>query len=194
MPTNPANKVKFGLSNVYYAPLTVGEDGAVTFGTPVAIPGAVNLNLPPQGDTTTFYADDIAYYVAVANNGYQGDLEIALIPESFAKDILKETLDETAKVLVENATVEPAAFALLFEFKGDKHGIRHVLYNCTAARPTVGGSTITNTKEPTTATLTLTAAPLADGRVKAKTTVDTPQETYNNWYKTVWQPTASEGP
>lgn len=194
MPTNSANKVKFGLSNVHYAPLTVGEDGAVTFGTPVAIPGAVNLNLPPQGDTTTFYADDIAYYVAVANNGYQGDLEIALIPESFAKDILKETLDETAKVLVENATVEPAAFALLFEFKGDKHGIRHVLYNCTAARPTVGGSTITNTKEPTTATLTLTAAPLADGRVKAKTTADTPQETYNNWYKTVWQPTASEGP
>ena len=185
---NKPNKVKFGLKNVHYALLTTGEAGEITYATPVPIPGAVNLNLPPQGDTTTFYADNTAYYVAVANNGYQGDLEIALIPDSFSKDVLKETLDETDKVMVENANVETAPFALLFEFAGDQHAVRHVLYNCTAARPNVSGATTTNTKEPTTASLTVTTAPLSDGKVKAKTTAETPEAIYNGWYKSVWQP------
>lgn len=191
MPKTP-NKVKFGLSNVHYALLTTSESGAITFGTPKPIPGAVNLNLTPQGDTHQFYADDVAYYVAVANSGYQGDLEIALIPDSFAQDVLRETLDETDKVLMENSAAETAPFALLFEFKGDQHAVRHVLYNCTAARPNVTGATTTNTKEPQTASLTITAAALADGGVKAKTTTDTPDTTYNNWYTAVWRPGASE--
>ena len=38
------NKVKFGLSNVYYAVKTTSEDGEVSYATPVRIPGAVNLS------------------------------------------------------------------------------------------------------------------------------------------------------
>lgn len=88
------NKVKFGLKNCHYAKATLDPDtNEVTFATPVAIPGAVNLSLDPEGDTEPFYADDMVYYTTVANNGYSGDLEIALIPESFRKDILKETED-----------------------------------------------------------------------------------------------------
>ena len=119
------NKVKFGLKNCHYAKATLDPDtNAVTFGTPVAIPGAVNLSLDPEGDTEPFYADDMVYYTTVANNGYSGDLEIALIPDSFRKDILKET-EDTNGVLVEDSTVEPEHFALLFEFSGDKKKIRH---------------------------------------------------------------------
>ena len=186
-----SNKVKFGLKNVHYAVKTTSEDGTVSFATPVAIPGAVNLSLSAEGDTTKFYADNTAYYVAVANDGYQGDLEVARLPESFAKDVLMESLDSTDKVLVERADVEPAEFALLFEFAGDQHATKHVLYNCTATRPSVAGKTTENSKTPDTSTLTLTAAPLADGRVKASTTAGTPDATAANWYKSVWQPTAS---
>lgn len=186
------NKVKYGLSNVYYALLSMDENGAVTFDTPRHIPGAVNLNLPPQGDTTTFYADNVAYHVSVANDGYQGDLEIALIPDHFSQDVLKEQLHPTDKVLVENSSVETAPFALLYEFKGDQHGIRHVLYYCTVARPNISGATTTRTKEPQTSTLAITAAPLSDGGVKAKTTADTPEAVYNNWFKNVWVPTLPE--
>lgn len=188
---NPKNKVKYGLQNVYYAVHQVGEDGAITFAAPVAIPGAVNLNLTAQGEITKFYADNMAYYVSATNDGYQGDLEIALIPESFHKDVLKEELDETDQVLTELSNVETAGFALLFEFAGDVHSVRHILYNCTVTRPNVASSTTSNTKEPSTDTMTITAAPLADGRVKVRTTADTPEETYNNWFQSVWEKAAA---
>ena len=194
MPTNPANKVKFGLKNVHYAPITSTEAGKVTYGTPVPIPGAVSLNLTAQGEMSKFYADNTAYYVSASNDGYQGDLEVALLPDSFATDILKDTLDGTAKVLVESAAVETVPFALLFEFAGDKHNTLHVLYNCTASRPAVASGTTTNTKDPKTTTLALTAAPLADGKVKGKSTADTPEDVVTNWYETVWQPAAVGGP
>ena len=186
------NKVKFNLKNVHYAKLTE-TDGVVTYGAPVGIPGAVSLSLSAEGDTTPFFADGIKYYVSVSNNGYFGDLEIALIPDSFRTDILGDTVDNTAKVVIENALTEPGRFALLFEFDGDQNSIRHVFWNCTATRPSVDGSTTTKSKEVSTEKLTIDAAPLADGRVKAKTGSETTEGVYNGWYSEVWEPTVAGG-
>lgn len=77
--------------------------------------------------------------------GYEGDLELALIPESFRTEVLMEQLDDNG-VLIENAQVELASFALLFEFDGDQRHIRHVLYNCAASRPGIEGKTNEDTQ------------------------------------------------
>lgn len=186
------NKVKFGLKNCHYAKATLDPDtNTVTFDTPVAIPGAVNLSMDPEGDNEPFYADNMVYYMTSANNGYSGDLEIALLPDSFRKDILKETEDANG-VLVEDATVETERFALLFEFSGDKKKIRHCLYYCSAARPTIEGKTTEDSKEVQTESLEITASPLPGGVVKVKTGANTKDEVYNGWYQNVYESPGSE--
>ena len=188
------NKVKYNLKNVHAARLTVGEQGAFTYAAPQAIPGAVSISLDAEGDTSPFYADGIVYFRSNTNNGYSGDLEIALIPEWFRTDILLEEKDSNG-VLVEKSTITAVPkFALLFEFDGDVHGIRHVLYNCSASRPSIASETKEDTIEPVTETLSLTADPRADGLVKARTGDTTTEETYNNWYQSVYVPAeAAEG-
>ncbi len=183
------NKVKFNLKNAHFAPLIEDEDGVVTYGIPVALPGSVSLSLSAKGDQTEFYADGIVYYTATANNGYEGDLEAALIPPAFEKDIMGNTLDAN-KVQIENSNTEPKPFALLFEFDGDQKPIRHVLYNCKATRPDVSSKTNEDKKEVQTEKLTIKASPLPNGNVKAKTGADTTASTYTNWYTTVYMPSA----
>ncbi len=189
---NKKNKVKFNICNVHYALITVDEDGEVTFGTPVAMPGAVSLSLEPNGEPSNFYADGYAYYTISNNMGYEGDLELAMVPEGFRTDVLKESLDDNS-VLVESANVETANFALLFEFDGDVKKIRHVLYNCSAARPNIESSTNEEEIEVQTETLAITAAPLANGYVKARTGDSTTDTVYTGWYSSVYLPTESAG-
>ena len=186
-----ANKVKFNLKNAHYALLTLGEDGSPTYAAPVPMPGSVSISLDANGEPENFYADGVAYYVINNNMGYDGDLELAMIPESFRTDVLREELDNKG-VLIENADAELAAFALLFEFDGDPKHIRHVLYNCSASRPSIESETKEDTIEPGTETLSITADPRSDGLVKARTGDTTDAGTYANWYKAVYTPTEDE--
>lgn len=182
------NKIKYNLKNVHAAKLTKTEDGTFTYAKPQAIPGAVSISLDAEGESSPFHADGIVYFRSNANNGYSGDLEIALIPEWFRTDILKEEKDSN-KVLVERSDItETEKFALLFEFDGDVNAIRHVMYNCSASRPSIASETKEETIEPVTETLSLTADPREDGLVKARTGDETTHSTYDGWYEAVYIP------
>lgn len=192
MSTNPTNKVKFGLKNAHVAKLTEASDGTYSFGTPAALPGSVNLSLEAQGDSEPFYADDGVYYRSTSNNGYSGDLELALVPDWFRKEYLREILD-TNGVLIESSHItDPIYFALMFEFSGDKHKIRHVMYKCSVSRPSVASQTKEASASPVTETLAITCDPLADGMVKAKSTSDVDSTVYTNWYTQVYVPQLTE--
>ena len=166
MATSKKNKVKFGLQNVYWAKINEwGEDpdGNKTvpaYGPSKHLPGAVSLSIDANGEAENFFADNGVYYVINNNAGYTGDLEIALITTEFATEILGEILDNNG-VLVEKNDTELAQFALMFEFLGDKHHIRHVMYCCSASRPATESATTT---ESTTDTV------------------------YNNWFKMPYNP------
>ena len=184
-----SNKVKYGLKNVYAAVLTETVQSNVTtytYGTPQAIPGAVSLSLESEGDSSPFYADDIVFFRTNTNNGYSGDLELALIPEWFRTQILGESLDGKNVLVERSDTGESIKFALLFEFAGDVKAIRHVLYYCTVSRPAIESSTKEDTIEPGTEKLTITADPRPDGLVKARTGDTTDATTYSSWYSSVY--------
>lgn len=80
---------------------------------------------------------------------------------------------------------------MLFEFDGDVRKIRHVLYNCSASRPTIESKTNEEDKEVQTETLTIKARPMANGCVKAKTGDSTTDTVYTNLYKIVYSPNSS---
>jgi phi13 family phage major tail protein len=133
-------------------------------------------------------------YVGLNNNaGYEGDLELALIPEEFLKDILHEEEDANG-VLLENADSTFERFALLFEFTGDQNAIRHVFYCCSASRPSAEGDTKEDEKDVQTEELSIIASALANGYVKAKTGENTSKAVYDAWYDEVYMPPASEEP
>lgn len=184
-----ANKVKFGLKNAHYAVITE-VDGVITYGNPVRLPGSVNLTLSPSGDSVQFYADDITYYEDNTNNGYEGSLEVAIVPDSFKIEVLGYTRDANGAI-IENADAKAKKFALLYEFDGDAHKVRHVDFYCTAARPNIDGSTKTNTKEPKTETINITARPRPDTYdVHAK--LDQGMDGYDTFFTSVYEPVPVE--
>jgi phi13 family phage major tail protein len=182
----PENKVTFGLTNVHYSLITFTGD-TPSYGTPTRIPGGVELTLEPKGESSDFFADNRLYHTTSSNQGYEGTLVLAEIPEIFRTEVLKEIIDETSKTIAESANAKPATIALLFEFDSDEKATRHVLYHCTVSRPTLGSTTNTDSTEVQTRELNLIAAPRPnDGVVKRSTTADTPDLTYDAWFTTVF--------
>lgn len=185
------NKVKFGLSNVCVAKITE-EDGVITYGTPFKMPGAVSLSANPEGETTPFYADNVKYFIAVSNNGYTGDLGLAITPDQFLKEILGQKADSNG-VLFESADDVSARFALMGEIDGDAKKRRFVYYDCTATRPSAEMNTVSESKEPQTDTISITMAPRATDKA-IKATIEpseTNQEAYNSFFTSVYEKVAS---
>lgn len=186
-----SNKIKYGLKSVYYSVAALAADNSATYATPVALPGAVSLTLDAEGETTTFYADNIAYYVTAANNGYSGSLELAIVPDSFRTDVLGESSDSSTGLQYEAADVQPKHFALLFQFEGDDAATRHVIYNCMATRPSVSSSTKETSVTPVTETLNLTATSVYVSAVTAdvvKGKMESGASGYANFFTAVVQP------
>ena len=176
------DKVKFGIKNVHIFPQLTDEP---TFDAVIPVPGAVRLSLDAQGDISKFYADNIVYYQTSANNGYEGDLEVALIPDEVFEKIFNYVKDKD-NVYTENASKNVVPFAMTFEEEGDQAGTKFVLYNCTATRPSRSLATVEDSKEPTTQTLSISAAPLKDGNVMAMTSADTTVEVLKDWHTDVY--------
>lgn len=180
-----ANKVKFGFKKCYYATITDDGQGNITYGTPVALNGAVSMSLSPSGETTEFYADDGIYFSDVNNNGYEGTLELALVPDDFKIACLGAVKDANG-VLTETSNIATKPFVLLCEFTQDVKSRRFAFYRCMASRPDLASTTKGENVEVQTETLNLTIRPRADGVVKNETCEDVDTTTYTGWYDNVY--------
>ena len=190
------NKVVYGLKNVHYSKMSIGETGKVVYAKPVAIKGAVEISLESKAELVSFEADNEVYYSAPGTSSYEGTLTLAKVPDLFLVDILGEVLDVTDGVQTEIDGAKTSNFALLFQFEGDVNGTRHLFYNCSASRPSVASKT---GKEIGTTELAFTAsakpAESANDKaiVKAKTTGSTTTAVYNNWFDAVYMKAPAQG-
>ena len=195
-----ANKVKYGLKNVHYALVTetVATDGSgavtSTYGSLKALAGAVSLSLSNTAEKSVFRADDSDYFVSYGQGGYEGDLEVARVNESFLKDVLGYQADDD-NILVEDASALKTVnyFALVFEFDGDQQATKHCLYKCSASRPNLASQTTGENGQidPQTETITITAVPRADNDkyIHIQTQDTTSTAVVSAWYTAVPVPT-----
>ena len=192
------NKVHFGIKNVHYALVTETTTTAgtsTTYGSPVAMPGAVSIDLSANQETTEFYADDGVYYITQNDATYEGDLTIADIPDQFKKDVFGDKEDSNG-VLVETTGNPVKYFALMFETKGDAGGHRTLFYKCSATRPNASGQTKEETTEVQPMTLSIKAIPRVDldtvgGETKRLTQANVKEgaSAYANFFQAVYEPT-----
>ena len=199
-------KVKFGLKNVHVFPMTETPDqstGAITmsYSSPIAIPGAVNLSLDVSENTPDpFYADDGVYYVpAGASSGYSGNLEVALMPDE-VKLALMTFIKDAAEVMIELKEATAKLFGMTFEIASDDKARKLVYYKCQFGRINLSASTNTSSKTPATDTAPITVLPtselfdLGDGNaisvVSGYSTPDTDSAVYSNWHSSIHTPTA----
>lgn len=103
-----------GLKNFYYAPLTADSATAVTYGTPVRIPGAVKVSRKTGAAISTLYADDAPF--AVASNGTGEitlDFEFAELSLEHKAALLGHTVSKGQ--MVKKAGDEAPYVAVMFE-------------------------------------------------------------------------------
>ena len=153
------NKVTYGLEDVHIAFMNPASLAPPEWETPEAIPGAVRFTPNPQGQESTFYADNEAYFVVSTNDGYKAELEMALIPDAIKARILGWEIDSNG-MLVEVADGTPEPFALLGQVLGDKKNRRFVYYNNIASRPTQEHRTRGESVTPDTEVLSITVTPI----------------------------------
>lgn len=186
--------VRYGISNAHYALYTEGTGStAGTYATPVAMPGATQLTLTPQGNTWTFYADNIAYETGSSNTGYEVSVTIAVVGDQAKIDLLGYAADDNG-VVYEAADAEPKSCAFLWQFDGSKVKKRGLLYNVKFNRPTETGNTKTDSVDPDTDELTgvaigrdLTIDNATVNVIKASVTNETATATqFNGWFSAVY--------
>jgi len=190
------NKVTFGLEKVHIAFFDDTQPIQPAWKPPVAIPGAVRWTPTAMGESSTFYADNMAYFVATANNGYTGELEMANVPDEVLAEILGWEIDANG-MIVEVANAIPKHFALLGQVLGDKRNRRFVYYDCVASRPAKERTTKNESITPNTDVLSLTVSPIEiGGKVIVKGDLersDTNQAVFDSFFSAVYVPTFGGG-
>lgn len=187
--------VTVGSTGVTVGTSTNVTAGATGWGTPRAVPGAVDFSPKAQGKESTFYADNGIYFTSTSNNGYTADLEIALIPDDLLAEIMGWLTDSNGAI-IEIANAIPKHFALMGQVCGDAKNRRFVYYDCLAARPEKSHKTKGESIDPATDKLALTIAPIqlpigGETKTVVKGTMElstTNVTAFNNFFNSVYMP------
>lgn len=131
-----------GVKNLHLAPLT--DVDALTYETPVAIPGAVQIQASRSLSEEPSYADDEVWINAKSDTGGTGTLSLRDVVSVAAIRALIARL--TGYVVTSEGDVlgtdkAPVPCAILCEQSGYLHGRRKLFYYCELSKPDFDAST-----------------------------------------------------
>lgn len=150
-----ANKVMFGVSNLYVGLYEVSALGVVTLGAPVHVAGTVNISMEAESEENKFYADNSVYWSGYSDNGYTGEIENALFDDTFKTTFMNYIqLDDGGIGQIKGEQNKPVYF--MFQADGDSENRRMIVYNVSLGQITREYSTTEDSIEPQTATLPFT--------------------------------------
>ncbi len=173
-----AKTVSYGLSNLYYAPIIDGE-----YMTPLALSGAVNINLSPELNSIAFTGlDGIPQEQASILYGYNGSFVVAALTSDFCRYIYKDSVDEEG-TLTEIVGQQFNNAALLYEVSGSVH-TRRCFYNCTFGKPEIAAETTSNTVNVATITVPITIRTNKNGKLQ-KQNSNINSNAYKSWFDLV---------
>lgn len=152
-----ANKVEFGISNLYVGTYSVGTTGTVTMGTPYHQAGAVSFSPEEQSELNNFYADNVVYYASYNGGSFEGDLEVAKFDDTFKTQFLGYLSKADGGLALVKGATKPSVY-IAFQVEGDAESRRIILYNCSLGGIVREYSTIEDAKEPATETIAVTVA------------------------------------
>ena len=160
-------KVMFGVSKLHVGEYTVATNRTVTLGTPYALPGTVRIAMEPQSSLEEFYADNGVYWSGYSDNGYEGEIENALFPDSFKTRFLNyQSVPGGGIAQVRGKKVPKVYF--MFQAETDADARRGIVYNVSLGEINREYSTTEDTTTPATATLPFKVnGDLGTGIVKA---------------------------
>lgn len=182
-------KVKFGLSNVHISSRTVGADGTITRGTPVAIPGAVSLSMTRNTAQKVFYADNSPYVTFNTKSNMESDLEMADIAKQIMLDYLGYLKNANGGIM-ETDTSITATCDISFQLETDVKARRIVLYNNTLSEEDEDYSTTEDEINPVTSKIKVTTAgdTLASGKRVFRTIAEPGDTCYDTFFTTTPEP------
>lgn len=146
-----AEKVQYGICNVYLFARTEGTGGAISYASPIHAEGAVSLSLDPQSEENVFYADNTRYYISNSSQGYEGELELAFLQDDVKLAFMGYVEASNNNIVETNA--QGAPFGMVFQFETDDKARRVVLYNCKMGKPSEEHETTEDSTEPATVTV-----------------------------------------
>lgn len=152
-----ANKVEFGISNLYVGTYTVGTTGTVTLGSPYHQAGAVSFAPEEQSEQNNFYADNVIYWSGYSGGSLEGDLEVAKFDDTFKTQFLGYTAKTDGGLALVKGAIKPNVY-IAFQVEGDVEERRIIMYNASLGGIVREYATIEESKEPATETIAVTVA------------------------------------
>lgn len=134
----------FGVKNSHIA---VREDeDALTFKTPVKVPGTVEIKMEPSIETATSHADNEPWIEATQDNGGTGtisfyDTESTAELRALFAELVGFDIDSKGRVLGTSGK-KPKRFAYMCEQPGQVIGKRRCLLDCQIKAPSLDAKTL----------------------------------------------------